>query len=215
MLFLGAMLFPVQVRNFTKFNIWETGNSLHPSSVIRDLYPVAHLEPKYLRIHHKFRWWGISKNLEFRSGQSDIIYSEILWSGKRALGLDRNQYLINPGKIPLASIDVYPPDLGFLDKKARKVCLFKKCNFILYKSNGLYLDFSFTLPKMNFLPKELHIFYRQLGCVAFSLRFWPKIRQLLRICPASDRLFLSKQLIFAKSCKNQVYKTKQLFLSNF
>ena len=32
----------------------------------------------------------------------------------------------------------------------------------------------------------LHIFYRQLGCLAFSLRFWPKIKQLLNSYPASD-----------------------------
>ena len=37
----------------------------------------------------------------------------------------------------------------------------------------------------------LHSFYRQLGCLAFSLRFWPKMKQLL-----------------------SNYKTKQL-LSNF
>ena len=40
------------------------------------------------------------------------------------------------------------------------------------------------------------------GCLAFSLRFCPKIKQ-----------FLSKHLVFTKSCKNQLYKTKQL-LSN-
>ena len=45
-------------------------------------------------------------------------------------------------------------------------------------------------------------FYRQLGCFAFSLRFWPKIRQLFSNCPASDFTFLQKQLIFTKTCKN-------------
>ena len=39
MLFLGAMLFRVQVRNFTKY-------IAHLSSVIRDFDPEAHLEPK-------------------------------------------------------------------------------------------------------------------------------------------------------------------------
>ena len=32
-------------------------------------------------------------------------------------------------------------------------------------------------------------FYRQLGCLAFSLRFWPKIKQFLSNCPASDWSF--------------------------
>ena len=30
-----------------------------------------------------------------------------------------------------------------------------------------------------------HFFYRQLGYLAFSLRFWPKIKQFLSNCPAS------------------------------
>ena len=34
-------------------------------------------------------------------------------------------------------------------------------------------------------------FYRQLGCLAFSLRFWPKIKQFSN-CPASDRTFSFK-----------------------
>ena len=29
-------------------------------------------------------------------------------------------------------------------------------------------------------------FYRQLGCLAFSLRFWQKIKRILSNCPASD-----------------------------
>ena len=31
-----------------------------------------------------------------------------------------------------------------------------------------------------------HFLCRQLGCLAFSLRFWPKIKQFLSICRASD-----------------------------
>ena len=41
------------------------------------------------------------------------------------------------------------------------------------------------------LITTVHIFYRQLGCLAFSLRFWPKIKQLLSNCPASDLTFSS------------------------
>ena len=33
---------------------------------------------------------------------------------------------------------------------------------------------------------QIHIFYRQLGCLAFSLKFWQKIKQFLSNCPASD-----------------------------
>ena len=33
------------------------------------------------------------------------------------------------------------------------------------------------------------MFCRQLGCLAFSLTFWPKIKQLLSNCPASDWSF--------------------------
>ena len=40
---------------------------------------------------------------------------------------------------------------------------------------------------------SLHIiniyFNRQLGCLAFSLRFWPKIKQFPSNCPASDWSF--------------------------
>ena len=42
---------------------------------------------------------------------------------------------------------------------------------------------------------------QQLTCLAFSLRFWPKIKQLLSNCPASNLTILQKQLIFAKTCK--------------
>ena len=35
-------------------------------------------------------------------------------------------------------------------------------------------------------------FYRQLGCLAFSLWFWPKIKQLVSNCPASDWTFSFK-----------------------
>ena len=45
-------------------------------------------------------------------------------------------------------------------------------------------------------------FYRQLGCLAFRLRFWLKIKQFLSNWIG---LFLSKQLIFAKSFENQLY----------
>ena len=42
-----------------------------------------------------------------------------------------------------------------------------------------------------------HSYYRQLRCLAFSLRFWPKIKPQIG-------LFLSKQPIFTKMCKNQL-----------
>ena len=35
----------------------------------------------------------------------------------------------------------------------------------------------------------VHIFYRQLGCLAFCLIFWPKIKQFLSNCPALDWTF--------------------------
>ena len=35
-------------------------------------------------------------------------------------------------------------------------------------------------------------FYRQLGCLAFSLRFWPKIMQFFSNCHASDWTFSFK-----------------------
>ena len=47
------------------------------------------------------------------------------------------------------------------------------------------------------LSIRIHIlFYRHLGCLAFSLRFWPKIKQLLSNCPASDLTFSSKTANF-------------------
>ena len=39
-------------------------------------------------------------------------------------------------------------------------------------------------------------FYMQLGYLAFSLRFWPKINQLLSTCPASDLIFSLKTANF-------------------
>ena len=54
-------------------------------------------------------------------------------------------------------------------------------------------------------PSSLvQIFYRQLGCLAFSLRSWPKIKQFLSNCPASDWPFSKNRLIFTKPCKNQL-----------
>ena len=53
-------------------------------------------------------------------------------------------------------------------------------------------------------------FYRQLGFLAFSLRFWPKMKQLLSICPD---LFFKNSLLSLKRVKIN-YRTKQL-LSNF
>ena len=44
----------------------------------------------------------------------------------------------------------------------------------------------------------------QLGCLAFSLRFWPKIKHSLATSQPQIGYFPSKQLIFAKSCKNQL-----------
>ena len=43
---------------------------------------------------------------------------------------------------------------------------------------------------------ELHIFYRQLGCLAFSLRFLPKTKQFLSNFPASDWTFSFKTAYF-------------------
>ena len=59
--------------------------------------------------------------------------------------------------------------------------------------------------------RNTRFFYRQLGCLAFSLRFWQKIKQFLATAQPQIGLFLSKQVI------NRVkinYKTKQR-LSNF
>ena len=48
--------------------------------------------------------------------------------------------------------------------------------------------------------RKYTFFYRQLGWLNFSLRFWPKIkpkiRQLLTNCPASDLTFSSKTAFF-------------------
>ena len=43
-----------------------------------------------------------------------------------------------------------------------------------------------------FLQGTLFYTYRQLGCLAFSLRFWPKIKQLLSNCSALDWTFSFK-----------------------
>ena len=39
------------------------------------------------------------------------------------------------------------------------------------------------------LEKRDTLFYRQHGCLAFSLRLLPKIKQFLSNCPASDWTF--------------------------
>ena len=53
-----------------------------------------------------------------------------------------------------------------------------------------------NLPVLNalwtFVKLQYTLFYRQIGCLAFSLRFWPKIKQLLSNCPASDWTFSFK-----------------------
>ena len=41
-----------------------------------------------------------------------------------------------------------------------------------------------------------HLFNRQLGCLAFSLRFWSNIKQFLSNCPASDWTFSFKTADF-------------------
>ena len=41
----------------------------------------------------------------------------------------------------------------------------------------------------TFLKAGYTFFYRQLGCLAFSLKFWPNINQFLSNCPASDLIF--------------------------
>ena len=51
------------------------------------------------------------------------------------------------------------------------------------------------VPCQKMRPRHTH-FYRQLGCLAFSLRFWLKIKQLLSNCPASDRSFSIKTADF-------------------
>ena len=53
-----------------------------------------------------------------------------------------------------------------------------------------------TIPKLNY--RSYTFFYRQLGCLAFSLRFWPKIKHLLSNCPASDLTFSSKSANFKR-----------------
>ena len=36
-----------------------------------------------------------------------------------------------------------------------------------------------------------HFFYRQISCLAFTLKFWPKIKQLLSDCPAQSASFFT------------------------
>ena len=43
-----------------------------------------------------------------------------------------------------------------------------------------------TFPTESWNPMALYFFYRQLCCLVFSQRFWPKIKQLLSNYPASD-----------------------------
>ena len=48
----------------------------------------------------------------------------------------------------------------------------------------------------SFFSIQLHTFFsRQLGCLAFSLRFWPKIKQFLSNCPASLDFFFQNRCI--------------------
>ena len=42
-------------------------------------------------------------------------------------------------------------------------------------------------------------FYRKISCLAFSLRSWPKIKQLPQI-----GLFFENQLVFTKRCRDQL-----------
>ena len=50
--------------------------------------------------------------------------------------------------------------------------------------------------EFTFKTKNYTLFYRQLGCLAFSLVFWPKIKQFLSNCPASDWTFSFKTACF-------------------
>ena len=53
-------------------------------------------------------------------------------------------------------------------------------------------------PEHHTAKRHIHIFSGQLGCLAFSLKFLPKIKQFLSDCPTSDRTFSFKTDDFAK-----------------
>ena len=77
--------------------------------------------------------------------------------------------------------------------------------FQIWFSKLLYSDFLiWPIYWTNQKNMRCTFFYRQLGCLAFGLRFWPKISNSLATAQPQIGLFLSKQLIFAKSCKNQL-----------
>ena len=56
-------------------------------------------------------------------------------------------------------------------------------------------------------------FYRQPGCLAFSLKFGPKIKQFLSNFPSSDWVFFFRNSWFLRNRVKINFKTKQL-LSN-
>ena len=63
--------------------------------------------------------------------------------------------------------------------------------------NEVMQNVSVTCLNKSHITLGVHtFFYRQLGCLAFSLRFWPEIKQLLSNCPASDLTFSSKTAYF-------------------
>ena len=66
------------------------------------------------------------------------------------------------------------------------------CNIFLY-----IFDLCCDMIFQHFVIRDPYFFYtfflyRQLGCLALSLRFWPKIKQFLSNCPASDWIFSFK-----------------------
>ena len=69
---------------------------------------------------------------------------------------------------------------------------------MIYRSTSTFDEYSgenkcfFEFHSMVYI----YFLYRQLGCLAFSLRFWSKIKQLLSNCPASDWTFFSKTAYF-------------------
>ena len=95
-------------------------------------------------------------------------------------------------------------------------------SLILYMSFSAQFVFisititAYTLASISQFRSECDytFFHRQLGCLAFSLRFWTKIKQLLSNCPASDLTFSSKTADLSLKRVKINYKTKQL-LSNF
>ena len=73
------------------------------------------------------------------------------------------------------------------------------------------------LPKAQRFFILIHVytfFNRQLGCLAFNLKFWPKIKLILSNCPASDWVFFFQNNLFLLNRVKINYKTKQP-LSNF